>query len=34
MTRISKRQRVCNVRDVPLATNVSTANLIISVETV
>ena len=27
-------QRVCNVHDVPLATNVATANLIISVETV
>ena len=27
-------QRVCNVHDVPLATNVATANLIISAETV
>jgi methylglyoxal synthase len=27
-------QRVCNVHDVPLATNVATANLIISGETV
>lgn len=27
-------QRVCNVRDVPLATNVATANLIISAEAV
>ena len=27
-------QRVCNVHDVPLATNVATANLIISTETV
>jgi methylglyoxal synthase len=27
-------QRVCNVRDVPLATNLATANLLISAEAV